>query len=266
MDFSIYKDFSDFLQSLTKSPGYSGKIIAVNFMKDGSEIEILGHKPRKVDKRVNKNSFKLRGFSDANEFILFHKFNDLMVIQSVKDVIEKGLYFFMIKHFEALTLTDEITGFNNQRALKKDLQEHIDKTTPFQILFMDVDNFKSVNDQHGHITGSFVLKELAITISSKIKNKGVLYRYGGDEFVVIIPNMGSTECLKLGQDIRESVANRVFVANKKKLNFTISIGISEYPVHAKTLDEIITIADHMMYASKKAGKNSVKHAKDLLGK
>jgi two-component system cell cycle response regulator len=188
-----------------------------------------------------------------------------MIIQEVGDEIEKAFYFFSFKYFEKLSYVDDITGYFNQRALKRDLGELIEEATPFQILFMDVDNFKAVNDQHGHITGSFVLKELARVISDKSGKIGKLYRYGGDEFVVVFPNLGTKKAMALGEEIRSSVEKKKFKASSKTLSFTISIGISEYPLHAKTLEKVISMADHMMYASKKAGKNSVSHAKDFSG-
>ncbi len=265
MNFSIYKNFSDFISSLIKSPGYAGSIFAVNFLKNGTEVEFLGHKPTSFNKKTNQNTFKIRGFKEIDEFVLYHQFNDLMVIQNVKDVIEKAFFYFMVIEFQDLAFKDEITGYYNQRALKRDVESLISEGTSFQILFMDVDNFKAVNDLHGHITGSSILKVLADEISNNIIGIGDLYRYGGDEFVVILPDMKSVESTKLANTIRTSVEKTKFNANNKKLNFTISIGISEFPTHAKTLNEIITIADHMMYASKKAGKNTVNHAKDLLG-
>lgn len=263
MDYSFYKNFTIFLQSLIASPGYRGRIKAINFNKSGKPIEVLGYKPKLINSITSQNSFKLKGFTDVDEFVVYHDFSDLSDIEDFKEIIEKGFIYYSLKHFERLTYIDDITGYFNQRALKRDIQELIKSNTQFQVFFMDIDNFKSVNDQHGHFAGSLILKDLATVISEVSSNFGNLYRYGGDEFVVIVPDLSAGKAMQLGQNIRRQVLEKKFVANEKTLNFSISIGVSEYPTQAKTLEEIISIADHMMYASKKSGKNAVHQAKSL---
>lgn len=168
-----------------------------------------------------------------------------------------------------LALTDEVTGAFNQRKLLEDLEHHIaryphDKEV-FTLLFVDIDYFKNVNDQFGHIVGSQLLVDLADVLKTQLRSSDLVYRYGGDEFIVLLPKSNVTESKKIAMRISEVVKAKEFsIDNDKKYHLSLSIGIAEYPSDADSAKSIIEFADKMMYMSKKSGRGKVFHITEVV--
>lgn len=170
-----------------------------------------------------------------------------------------------------LSFVDELTGLYNQRFLDVTLTSEVARANrygaPVSILFIDLDKFKSVNDNHGHVVGSQIIKEAARILKLKIRDSDQLIRYGGDEFIAILPNTNLTGSVILAERIRASFEETFFdvrditgVASAHNLNVTTSIGVACYPQCAISAQELIQQADDSMYASKRAGKNAVTSA------
>jgi diguanylate cyclase (GGDEF)-like protein len=173
-----------------------------------------------------------------------------------------------VQDLTELANTDEITGLFNQRKLAADLesiiQEHEEQNKSFSVMFIDVDHFKKVNDLYGHIVGSQMLIDIGHVLKDQLRDSDLVYRYGGDEFVVIMTDVSSDIVHKIAVRILESVKAMVFdIENGDKYKLSISIGIAEYPIDAKTPKDLIRIADEMMYESKKAGRGKVFHFKEV---
>jgi len=140
---------------------------------------------------------------------------------------------------------------NQQLALAKRL------ATQFSILFIDIDNFKHVNDTYGHQSGDLVLSEFANIVQQGIRISDTAFRYGGEEFVVLMPNTSCNDAQKLANRIRESIEKHQVNIDGGEIKLTISGGVSSYPTHADNADELIYFADSAVYRAKGAGKNNI---------
>jgi diguanylate cyclase (GGDEF)-like protein len=164
---------------------------------------------------------------------------------------------------QALLYQDEVTGLYNYRyldvALDAEIKRHQRFHLPFSLLFIDLDNFKQVNDIHGHLTGSSVLQQAGEQIKAAVRDVDSVIRYGGDEFVVVLLGANSRQAWMAAERVRGRVdASRFNVDGKDvKVHITTSIGVACCPEHARDKSTIIRLADETMYAAKKGGKNRV---------
>lgn len=162
------------------------------------------------------------------------------------------------RKMEALTYTDDVSGFYNTRFLHKELESLIDRGRRFSLVFMDLDNFKQVVDTHGHLMASQTLGEVAAVIGSRLKVSDSLVRYGGDEYVVILPDQGKTIASKKIEEIRTAIVETIFLAKAGlSVRVTASFGIASYPEDAGSKRALLHLADASMYQSKAGGKNRV---------
>lgn len=143
-----------------------------------------------------------------------------------------------------LTLHDELTGLRNREALRKDMIALLQKATPFAVVFMDLDRFKSVNDQYGHAEGDEYLRNFARTIEGRYKACGNLYRMSGDEFVLIHANPDNTA-------VCDEIERFDFKGDPGRSFLGVSVGCARYPDDATTVSELLHIADTNMYQVKK---------------
>jgi two-component system cell cycle response regulator len=167
-----------------------------------------------------------------------------------------------IREFKSLVYIDEVTGLHNTRYLHEVLEREIHRATQanggFSVLFVDIDRFKSVNDQHGHLLGSRLLKDLGNGLRTCVRDEDILFRYGGDEFVVVLSGADQKTAMNVAERVRAWVEAQVFCPGERvEIRVTVSIGVSVFPVHAKTKDAILAAADEAMYGSKSASRNCV---------
>lgn len=168
-----------------------------------------------------------------------------------------------------LSVTDEVTGLYNQRKLVEDLEYYISRDQHeqlgFSLLFVDIDYFKTVNDQFGHVVGSQLLVDLARVLKRQLRDSDLVYRYGGDEFIVLLPRTSVEESKKIAVRISEAVKAEEFdIDHEKKYKLSLSIGMAEYPTDATDAKAIIDFADKMMYLSKKSGRGKVFHVTEVV--
>jgi diguanylate cyclase (GGDEF)-like protein len=162
-------------------------------------------------------------------------------------------------YLKALSLTDELTGFYNKRFFNKQLKIEITRTKrtgqPFCLMFIDLDNFKSVNDTLGHTKGDEFLVNLCRLISRKIRPTDFACRYGGDEFVIILPATYLVDGISIAQRWHDLIKQ---VASQMKLDVSSSIGIDEFDVSCTLkAEEFLDKVDKELYNAKKTGKNKV---------
>ena len=156
---------------------------------------------------------------------------------------------------ESRALTDPMTDLPNARSLQMQFEKESARAarngTNFQLLMLDLDGFKAVNDTFGHKAGDKLLKELARVMTSQLRDYDFLARYAGDEFVAIVPETDSEGISELIQRIEQAVDEFVLpLGEGKSARVGISIGVGCYPNHGSTLDQIIVHADKAMYAVK----------------
>jgi len=159
-----------------------------------------------------------------------------------------------------IAITDELTRTFTKRHFRQcidqtfiEYQQHGHK---FALLMMDLDKFKQVNDTHGHVVGDAVLKRLGEIISSAVRENDLVFRYGGEEFTVILPNTGEKGARYVAERIRSTMEAAVFEPGTIDLKLTISIGIETCP-EAPSIHDLIVAADQALYAAKRQGRNQV---------
>jgi diguanylate cyclase (GGDEF)-like protein len=168
-----------------------------------------------------------------------------------------------------LSITDEVTGLFNQRKLVEDLEFHIGRfkheQTGFSLLFIDIDFFKNVNDQYGHVHGGQLLRDLSSILKNLLRSSDLVYRYGGDEFIVILPRTNVEETKKIALRICEFIKGIDFsIHDNKFYRLSLSIGVAHFPTDATSAKAIIDFADRMMYQSKKSGRGKVFYVTEVL--
>ncbi|HEY0796214.1 MAG TPA: sensor domain-containing diguanylate cyclase [Acidisarcina sp.] len=161
-----------------------------------------------------------------------------------------------------LTITDDCTSLFNVRYLYQKLEEEIERSrrfkTPLSIIFIDLDHFKHINDQHGHLAGSKLLADVGKCIRSKVRTIDLTFRYGGDEFVVLLPSTGKRQTLEIARRLRETLnAAHFTVPEVGELKVCASFGVATYPDCGTTVHEIISQADRAMYTIKNSTRDGV---------
>jgi len=149
-------------------------------------------------------------------------------------------------------MTDALTGLPNRKKLHKVLKDLADEGQLFTLVAIDIDCFKSINDTFGHQEGDEVLKYLAATVQSVIRKNDGFFRFGGEEFILLLPNTNSSDAYYVMEKIRTTIANTLSPVGS---TITISSGISEFPAHTVSLDELFLFADKALYQSKEDGRN-----------
>jgi len=159
---------------------------------------------------------------------------------------------------------DSLTGLFNQIYVKSRLQEEIYQAErysyPLSLLMIDLDDFKLINDKHGHVAGDRVLKDFSGLIQDMIRASDTLGRFGGEEFLLILPHTLGPGAVMAAERIRKTVALKPFrieAQGKKVCQLTISIGIYSSPFEGQNVDGVIHRADEALYRAKREGKNKV---------
>jgi len=172
------------------------------------------------------------------------------------------------KHVQELTISDDLTKLYNARYLHLVLEREIANSARYNedlsLVFLDVDNFKQVNDQYGHMIGSQLLKEFGDFLLSMIRLTDVAIRYGGDEFVLILPRTSKKEAIIFVERAVDRLHDSVFLKSRHlHIKITASFGISSLREDGAGIDELITAADKAMYIVKKGHKDGL-HASGRL--
>ncbi len=173
--------------------------------------------------------------------------------------IENARFVEKIKH---LTIIDDVTGLYNSRYLHTLLETEISRAlrynSPFSLIFLDLDHFKLVNDNYGHLVGSRLLREVGQLLRFNLRTIDWTVRYGGDEFIIILPRTGKKEAVLVCQRLRKVLNETVFF-EKENLNIkiTASFGIAGFPDDAQDKEALIKLADQAMYQVKNSGRNGI---------
>jgi diguanylate cyclase (GGDEF)-like protein len=167
-----------------------------------------------------------------------------------------------VERIQELTITDDCTGLYNARHLAKTLDTEVYRSSrfgyEFSVLFLDLDHFKYVNDTHGHLIGSSLLREIGDLVKAQLRLIDSAFRYGGDEFVVLLPQTGKDSALVVAKRLQEALrASRFCKEEGLNLNVRASIGLATYPHDARAAQDIIRQADEMMYMVKNTTRDNI---------
>jgi diguanylate cyclase (GGDEF)-like protein len=183
---------------------------------------------------------------------------DAKPLESVADIcaaaIQNAYYFDRVKQ---LAYRDGLTGVFNRRFFDNRMAEEIERSerhcNPLSVLLVDIDSFKSLNDEFGHLLGDEVLKQVSNIFLMQTRKSDVVCRYGGDELAVLLPQTVGTNALIVAEKLRCAVAEWDFPGAARSV--TLSIGVAQFPIHGASRDELIKSADNALYAAKQAGRN-----------
>jgi len=165
------------------------------------------------------------------------------------------------KNLESMVTVDSLTGILNRRGLE-------DASLKMQglcrrvhmgmaVLLIDIDYFKTVNDVHGHLVGDEVLRHMAKIATDVLRTGDVLGRYGGEEFIVFMPNTNESEAVILAERVRSAIENRPYLNGKLSVPITVSIGVTDSVRAGYDFKGLVATADSTLYAAKNSGRNKV---------
>jgi len=167
-----------------------------------------------------------------------------------------------MEKIQELTITDDCTGLYNARHLYKVLEAEVYRSArfghEFTVVFLDLDHFKKVNDTHGHLIGSKLLSDIGFRIKASLRLIDYAFRYGGDEFVVLLPQTAKPNGITVARRLQESIRSTPFIMEGNlELQIKSSLGVASFPEDAKSAHEIIRQADEMMYMVKGTSRDSI---------
>lgn len=167
-----------------------------------------------------------------------------------------------VERVQQLTITDDCTGLYNQRQLYRLLDKEAENWrlvgAPFSLCFIDLDYFKRVNDEHGHLIGSRALAEFGQALRSLVRPVDTVFRYGGDEFVVLLHDTGKNEAARVVRRLHQALRNRPLrISDNLELTVSASYGVATWPEDAAEINELIRSADAAMYRVKGSTRDDV---------
>ncbi len=235
------------------NPSTNGQLLSF-FLGISNEENILAHVVLTQDQAIDFEQH----FSD-------HFFRVL------RNIFEQHEISTINKLYASLSITDDVTGLHNQRKLSQDLDLYINRCERFKeefsVVFIDIDHFKNVNDEFGHLIGSRLLVEVAKEIRAVVRESDCVYRYGGDEFVVIFPNSPFSKSYEIATRVLHNIKETIFLADEgKSHHLSVSMGVAHFPTDAKNKDDILNMADRMMYSAKKSGRGRICTVNELFQK
>jgi diguanylate cyclase (GGDEF)-like protein len=186
----------------------------------------------------------------------------LTLVEPCAIAIENAILF---QRTEQLTITDDLTKLFNSRYLNLYIGREIKRCKrhgiPLSVIFLDLDGFKGINDQYGHLAGSGTLAEVGTILALAVRESDILARYGGDEFVVVLPETPPSGALVIAERLRKAIEEHHFLASQGlSAHISASFGIASYPDHALTPEGLIQKADQAMYRVKERDKNGIEVA------
>jgi diguanylate cyclase (GGDEF)-like protein/PAS domain S-box-containing protein len=266
----------NFLDGEPKS--FLGKHVseALNIWTESTEYLLTGLETRTELRLPNKSSryldLRVTPLYDEDEslsgrLIIFRDITDRKEVEKdlrhamdrmQTQLIEIGL---LQSQLREQAIRDALTNLFNRRYLEETLERELARASrevyPLCIVMMDIDHFKEVNDTYGHEAGDLVLKTLAHTVTNQSRQGDFVCRFGGEEFVLVMPNIGIDVARDRANALHKSITTQFIPFGRVNLNITISMGISWFPVHGEKKEDLLRAADRALYAAKRAGRNRV---------
>ncbi|MEU8076391.1 diguanylate cyclase [Catellatospora citrea] len=160
-----------------------------------------------------------------------------------------------------LATTDPLTGLPNRRALRTGLDRELDHArrhvTPLSLILLDLDHFKAINDEHGHLGGDAVLRRVAEILKAQLRSTDLAARHGGEEFAVLLPDTPNDAAKRTAERVRAALSAAPIELHGRSVKVTASLGVVAYPEHGLTTEELVRRADAALYNAKRAGRDRV---------
>ncbi len=203
--------------------------------RSGGETAIISDKFAKLGRKIGSDSLR-------NEF------------SEIESFVRKSR-----KRLATLAHADKLTGLYNRQYFDEVALDQVEKMRslhrPLSILFIDIDHFKKINDEHGHVFGDEVLRAVAWLIQKACRKTDIVARYGGEEIVVLLPNTADPDARRIAEEIRTIIESQT--QHKMNIRVTVSIGVAVFPNDGSDLRALIECADKALYRAKDAGRNRV---------
>jgi diguanylate cyclase (GGDEF)-like protein len=185
---------------------------------------------------------------------------DQQPLESVADIcaaaMQNANYFDRMKQ---LAYVDGLTGIHNRRFFEMRITEELERAARFQgrmsVIMVDIDNFKKLNDEFGHLLGDEVLRSVSTILKQQLRKMDLVCRYGGEEFAIVAPETSGENAMRVADKLRRHIENHSFPGVPRPV--TISCGVAEYPTQGITRDEVVAAADAALYLAKQAGRNRI---------
>ncbi len=219
-----------------------------------SELAVPMISQGKVVGVLNAESRRVGAFLEQDEKIFS------ILASSAGMAIENAM---LHQKMEELTIIDELTGIYNYRYFVQKLEDELKRARRYGqvlcLIMIDIDWFKRYNDSYGHLFGNSILRGLVQVTKGCIRDVDIFSRYGGEEFVIILPQTDKYDATSIGERIRSQVEGTQFQGEEKglRVNVTVSVGIASYPENGTTSEELIQKVDQALYLAKGRGKNLV---------
>ncbi|HET7748859.1 MAG TPA: diguanylate cyclase [Terriglobales bacterium] len=189
---------------------------------------------------------------------------DVLIMNTLADLLATALHnAFVVQKLQQQSITDGLTGIKTRRffweALTGEWRRASRSGRPFSVVMIDLDKFKEVNDSMGHLEGDLVLARVGRLLEQKCRQSNVVARYGGDEFVILMPETGVEQAQILSERLRLWIATDPMLSERQ---ITGSFGVASFPLHGSTAEDCLRVADAGMYVSKHAGGNRVSTAEE----
>jgi len=272
---NLFIAFNNILQNIEKYKEIKYKIFDGKILKLLNEI-ILDEQKSKEEYELKSN--EIIEINNDEEFIYKIRLNEeiigcIIIKSKVKKYSENDITFLSIlcNHFNSIfqnayfynkSIKDELTQLYNNSyyryVLEKEKKLAIEYDKRIGLIIIDIDFFKKINDTYGHKIGDLVLKEVADEIKNSVSETELVFRYGGEEFVIIISEKNLKEVIEIAEKIRKNIEEKeIQIDENRKIKVTISSGISVYKENTENIDDLFIVADKKLYKAKKEGRNRV---------
>jgi diguanylate cyclase (GGDEF)-like protein len=209
---------------------------------------------------------KVTGFDAGGVDYITKPFQHVEVLARINAHIELRRQRIQLKEqaelLRIISVTDELTGLYNRRHMNLILEREFGRclryNTDLSCLLIDLDHFKKVNDDYGHGVGDIVLREIAQSMVNSLRTTDYAFRYGGEEFLILLPQTDIQGAMKLAETLREQTCEREIKDGENSISVTLSGGISSFLKHHPVVNkDLLSFADSALYQSKKAGRNRI---------
>jgi len=190
---------------------------------------------------------------------------DVLILNTLADLLATALHnAFVFQKLQQQSITDGLTGIKTRRffweALSAEWKRASRSGRPFSVVLIDLDKFKEVNDTMGHFEGDLVLARVGRLLEQKSRQSNIVARYGGDEFIILMPETGPDQAQVLAERLRQWIVTDAMLSEH---HITGSFGVASFPMHGFSIEDVIRVADAGMYVSKRSGGNRVSTAEEF---